>query len=152
MDGLTITFTSALLSTIAITCILWYTTEKENDNWVVLFKELNDLHQKIDDYILDHPTHVNLNCDLNKLQESVETCLDLTESKIDNDHYYNQNGIEAWDIIKQVMDFHEGKISNNEAGILYNMMKYLLRFPYKGQFNSDLDKICVYAQELKRDE
>lgn len=147
-------FMSTLLSTILITLMLWYTTEKENGKWKELGWCLKSLQDELEGNNLDKiKLHIDKVDFHDELMESIDNCIEILESKLDdkkdNDHYYNQNGIEAWDIIDQVMEFHEGNISNKEAGILYNMMKYLLRFPYKGQWNSDLDKICVYAQELK---
>lgn len=65
------------------------------------------------------------------------------------DHYYNQHDTEAWDIIGQVLDFHEGTISNREAGYMYCIMKYLLRFPYKGEHDTDLEKAKTYIDQLK---
>lgn len=141
---------STLLSTLIITTMLWYTTNKEKEDWVVLFHLLSDLQKELEGNNLKG---LIISIDQERLKETLSDCIEILETKIDetekNDHYYNQNGIEAWDIIKQVMKFHEGNITNNEAGIVYNIMKYLLRFPYKGQRNDDLDKVCVYVGELK---
>lgn len=142
-------FISTLLSTIIITLMLWYTTEKENGKWKELGWCLKNLQEELKIHNVDKLT---IAIDEEQLQESIDNCIEILESKMndtDNNHYYNQNGIEAWDIINQVMEFHEGNISNKEAGILYNIMKYLLRFPYKGQREDDLNKVIVYVKELR---
>lgn len=67
------------------------------------------------------------------------------------DSYYYHNGVMAWDLIDEILDYHEGNLTNREAGILYNIMKYLLRFPYKGQRESDLNKAIEYIEQLKNE-
>lgn len=64
------------------------------------------------------------------------------------DQHYFRNGKVAWEIIEDVLDFHEGGISNKQAGILYNIMKYVLRYPYKGNPADDLRKVKVYIDRL----
>lgn len=144
---------SVFLSVSLVAAMLWYTTEKENENWEVLFFCLQNLLNKLEEN--EELKSLEITADYDKLKDAIADCLEVVESKVDieeSDHYYNQNGIEAWDIIHQVMEYHEGNISNKEAGILYNIMKYLMRFPYKGQRNSDLDKVCDYAEQLKVNE
>lgn len=131
-----------------VVVMLWVSNKHEDKCWEVLFHELSDLR------LLIRNTPEVKRClseldaeDRRQLEETLDECIDIADSKID-DHYYNQNGIEAWDIINQVLEFHEDNITNREAGLLYNIMKYLLRYPYKGQSESDLEKVKVYLAEL----
>lgn len=71
----------------------------------------------------------------------------LSENEKKESYYYH-NGVMAWDIIDQIMDYHEDGLTNKEAGALYNVLKYLLRFPYKGQRDSDLNKAKEYIDQL----
>lgn len=86
-----------------------------------------------------------LNTLIGKLENGINN-QDSNKEQADN-HYFH-NGIMAWDIINEILNYHEGGINNREAGIIYNIMRYLLRFPYKGQRNSDLKKAQKYIGEL----
>lgn len=63
--------------------------------------------------------------------------------------YYKHNGIEAWDIIEVVMTYFGNDITGAEAFYTGNILKYLLRYPYKCLRNEDLDKIITYCVRLK---
>lgn len=81
------------------------------------------------------------------------TVIDLSENTPEGkeNSYYYHNGVMAWNLIDEILDYHEGNLTNREAGILYNILKYLLRFPYKGQRESDLDKAIEYIEQLKNE-
>lgn len=66
-----------------------------------------------------------------------------------DDNYYHHNGKEAWDIIDQVQNHLEDGADNVEAGYIFNIMKYLLRYPYKGNSEEDLNKAKTYIDRLK---
>lgn len=68
-------------------------------------------------------------------------------SPIPND-YYTHNSKEAWDIIQEIQEFHNDGIDNVEAGLLFNVMKYLLRYPYKGYAIEDLEKAKTYIDKI----
>lgn len=67
-------------------------------------------------------------------------------------NYYFHNGIWARNIIEQVMDYYDSLIPAKDIGYIWQILKYLLRFPFKGNRNSDLDKIIEYIKMLKEDE
>ena len=73
--------------------------------------------------------------------------LNFHKAEQTSNHYYH-NSIMAWDVIDKALDYHEGGISNKESGVLYNIFKYLLRYPYKGQSKSDLEKVKVYNDRI----
>lgn len=62
-------------------------------------------------------------------------------------HYYH-NGIMAWDIIDKIMDYYGDKIDGSLGFYLGNIFKYLLRFIFKGQAKSDLEKVKVYIDRI----
>ena len=62
-------------------------------------------------------------------------------------HYYH-NGIMAWDIIDRIMDYYGNEIDGSLGFYLGNIFKYLLRFKFKGQAQSDLEKIKIYVDRI----
>lgn len=67
-------------------------------------------------------------------------------------NYYKPHDIEAWDLIEYAMKYYRSDIDGSEAFYIGNILKYLLRFKYKGQRNSDLNKIQMYCERLKDEE
>lgn len=63
-------------------------------------------------------------------------------------NYYFHNGLAAWDIIDTIQAYHNDGIDNTEAGYLFCIMKYLLRYPYKGNSSGDLEKAKTYIDRL----
>lgn len=62
--------------------------------------------------------------------------------------YYTHNDIAAWDIIDEIQEYHSDGIDNIEAGLLFNVFKYLLRYPYKGDSTGDLEKSIKYIERI----
>lgn len=83
---------------------------------------------------------------LKDLQNSDEEEKD-EEKDLKSDYYFH-NGIEAWDIINNIQKYHNDGIDNVEAGLLFNVFKYLLRYPYKGDSEGDLKKSIKYIERI----
>lgn len=62
--------------------------------------------------------------------------------------YYTHNGITAWDIIDIIMDYYGDSIDGSQAFYLGNIFKYLFRFKFKGQLQSDLEKAKDYIDRI----
>ena len=62
-------------------------------------------------------------------------------------HYYH-NGIMAWDIIDIIMNYYGDDVDGSLGFYLGNIFKYLLRFKYKDQAKSDLEKVKVYIDRI----
>lgn len=65
------------------------------------------------------------------------------------ENYYLHNDIMAIDIMDLVCDYYEGELPTRDCVKLWTALKYLLRFPFKGQRNSDLDKAIEYIKALE---
>ena len=63
-----------------------------------------------------------------------------------NDHYF-KNGVDCLDVISDVLDFWQAKGDN--AFYLGNIIKYIMRAPYKNDFGGDIDKAIDYLNKLK---
>ena len=63
-------------------------------------------------------------------------------------NHYLHNGIMAWDIIDKIMDYYGNDIDGSLGFYLGNIFKYLLRFKYKDQAQSDLEKVKVYVDRI----
>ena len=83
--------------------------------------------------------------------ELEDSTLYLFQSATDHS-YYNPNGIVAWDLIDTVLSFYGSDLSPSECFNIGNILKYLLRFKYKGQALSDLDKAIDYLKRVKREQ
>lgn len=85
-----------------------------------------------------------------KDQESKDdiTFSNLNEFLNEQKNYYFHNGLAAWDIIDTIQAYHNDGIDNTEAGYLFCIMKYLLRYPYKGNSSGDLEKAKTYIDRL----
>lgn len=66
----------------------------------------------------------------------------------DRSDYYNPHGIEAWEVIEKALAFYGGDLNSSEAFYIGNILKYVLRYPYKGQKESDLEKAITYLGRL----
>ena len=65
-----------------------------------------------------------------------------------NSNYYKPHDIEAWDVIEKVLSFYGSDLTGAECFYIGNILKYLLRFKYKGQAQSDLEKVKVYVDKI----
>lgn len=85
-----------------------------------------------------------------KNQESKDdvTFSNLNEFLNKQRNYYFHNGLAAWDIIDTIQEYHSDGIDNTEAGYLFCIMKYLLRYPYKGDSEGDLKKSIKYIERI----
>lgn len=85
-----------------------------------------------------------------KDQESKDdiTFSNLNEFLNEQKNYYFHNGLAAWDIIDTIQEYHSDGIDNTEAGYLFCIMKYLLRYPYKGDSEGDLEKSIKYIERI----
>ena len=82
---------------------------------------------------------------IDSMQESVNGTILLFYST--SNHYFH-NGIMAWDIIDQIMDYYGNDVDGSLGFYLGNIFKYLLRFKYKDQAQSDLEKVKVYIDRI----
>ena len=64
-------------------------------------------------------------------------------------NHYKPNDIEAYDIINTVFTYFGSDLTNTEAFYIGNILKYLLRYKYKGQKEDDIEKLIEYAKKLK---
>ena len=64
-------------------------------------------------------------------------------------NHYKPNDIEAYDIINTVFTYFGSDLTNIEAFYIGNILKYLLRYKYKGQKEDDIEKLIEYAKKLK---
>lgn len=72
-------------------------------------------------------------------------------SEVEKQNYYNRNGIEAKDIIRAIYQYYGSDLSSWEAACIYNIVKYLMRYKYKGNAKKDLDKLIVNVNWLKKE-
>ena len=63
-------------------------------------------------------------------------------------NHYKPNDIEAYDIINTVFTYFGSDLTNIEAFYIGNILKYLLRYKYKGQKEDDLKKLIEYVNKL----
>lgn len=75
----------------------------------------------------------------------------LFKSATDNS-YYKPHDVSAWDLIESVLEYYGNDLSPSECFDIGNILKYLLRFKYKGQALSDLDKAIDYLKRVKREQ
>lgn len=83
------------------------------------------------------------------LQKEIDEITDLLikmESKKSPNYYY-QNGVDCLDVISDVLDFWQAK--GDDAFYLGNVIKYVMRAPYKNDFGGDIDKAIDYLNKLK---
>ena len=64
-------------------------------------------------------------------------------------NHYKPHDIEAYDIINTVFAYFDSDLTSIEAFYIGNILKYLLRYKYKGQKEDDIDKLIAYAKKLK---
>lgn len=64
-------------------------------------------------------------------------------------NYYKPHDTEAWDLIDQVLTYYGSDLTGGEPFYIGNIMKYLLRYKYKGKAEEDINKLIRYAQKLK---
>ena len=101
-----------------------------------MLNELKDLQSS------DKEKDLKTDCCTDKEYSSFEKMLDEQRD------YYFHNGLAAWDIIDTIQAYHNDGIDNTEAGYLFCIMKYLLRYPYKGNSSGDLEKAKTYIDRL----
>ena len=70
-------------------------------------------------------------------------------NKVEHQSYYKRNGIEAKDVIRLVLEFLGDGITNYEAACVYNVLKYLMRYKFKGNPEQDLNKAIIELEWLK---
>ena len=81
-----------------------------------------------------------------------DDCIYITkddETEEETVNYYKPHGTEAWDVIDSVLSFYGADLKGAEPFYIGNILKYLLRYKYKGQAQSDLDKLIRYVEKLK---
>jgi len=61
--------------------------------------------------------------------------------------HYTHGSVEAWDLIKTLLEHLP--VSAFEGGLIFNVLKYLIRYPHKGTPVRDLVKMCNYADKLR---
>ena len=72
-------------------------------------------------------------------------------NKVKHQSYYKRNGIEASGIIRLVLEFLGDGITGYEAFCVANVLKYVLRYKFKGKPKEDLDKARTYLEFLKEE-
>ena len=65
--------------------------------------------------------------------------------------YYKQNGVNCLKVIKSVIQFWGNNAKGIKAFYLGNILKYIIRAPYKGDYKKDLDKAIDYLEKLKNE-
>lgn len=68
--------------------------------------------------------------------------------KVKRQDYYYRNGIEVIDVINTVFKFFGSDLSSMESACIYNILKYLMRYKYKGNPEQDLRKVIVNIEWL----
>lgn len=63
-------------------------------------------------------------------------------------HYY-RNGVEVREILELIFKFFGDDVTAEEGGVIFNIVKYLMRYKFKGNPIKDLDKLSVYLDWLK---
>lgn len=77
----------------------------------------------------------------------------MTHNEVNHPKHYshikiNGKDVEVIDLIKGVLD--SGNYTASEGADLFNALKYILRYPYKGHPSTDIDKAIWYLQDLKK--
>lgn len=72
-------------------------------------------------------------------------------NEVEKQNYYNRNGIEVKNVIRDIYRFFGSDLSSWESACIYNIMKYLMRYKYKGNSEEDLDKLIVNVNWLKKE-
>lgn len=70
-------------------------------------------------------------------------------NNVQKQNYYYRNGIEVKDIIRDVLDFFGSDLTGYEASCVYNVLKYLMRYKFKGNPEQDLNKAIIELEWLK---
>lgn len=70
---------------------------------------------------------------------------------VENQSYYNRNGVEVKDVIQKVYQFFGDDLTGWESACIYNILKYLMRYKYKENPKDDLDKLMVNVKWLKKE-
>lgn len=73
--------------------------------------------------------------------------------EVKND-YYNRNGVQVMEILNSIYQFFGDDLNAKEGFYIGNIIKYLMRYKFKGDPNRDLDKLddylCLLNDELNR--
>ena len=72
------------------------------------------------------------------------------KSDIKDQDYYTRNGLKAKDIINDLLTFLD--LDSYESWIVGNALKYICRYPFKGNWNQDISKAQEYLEWLKIEE
>lgn len=67
---------------------------------------------------------------------------------LDHQEHYNSNGVETKDIIEIISIQLGDKINGYQGFCIGNVIKYLTRFPFKGNPLDDLEKAKTYLDYL----
>lgn len=70
---------------------------------------------------------------------------------LDKRSHYNRNGVEAKEVIRMVSDHQEGAVTPYQGFCIGNVVKYVMRFPFKGEPVENLKKAKVYLDYLIQD-
>ena len=65
--------------------------------------------------------------------------------------YYERNDVKVFDIIDLTYKFFGDDINSKEAFYIGNIIKYLMRYKFKGDPNRDLDKLDDYLNLLNEE-
>lgn len=66
--------------------------------------------------------------------------------------YYKRHGIEVKDVLDQIYTFFDNDITPKEGAYIFNIVKYLMRYKFKDDPISDLEKLETYLEWLKEEE
>lgn len=69
------------------------------------------------------------------------------KSDIKDQDYYTRNGFKAKDIIKDLLTYLD--LDAYHSWVVGNALKYICRYPFKGNWNQDLSKAQEYLEWLK---
>lgn len=67
-------------------------------------------------------------------------------SQVNHPQHYNHGNLEVIDIIKDQLS--QAPLDAFEGGLMFNIIKYVLRAPYKGKPVEDLNKAVWYLNTL----
>ena len=66
--------------------------------------------------------------------------------EVENPYHYTVGKMPGWDVIELIIDHMP--LTPNEGGLLWNCLKYLIRFPFKGSPIKDLNKARKYLDKF----
>lgn len=64
-------------------------------------------------------------------------------------NYYNRNGVEVYEILDLIYKFFGDDLNAKEGFYVGNIVKYLMRYKFKGDPSGDLEKLEEYLEYLR---